>query len=600
MQLKEHLENYVRTYGRCLRLYWESPAKRYLWINAFGILIRRLTPVGVTWFGGAMVNELQRSAQDHQFSHRLVAYALLAVVFTVCRTVVKNTLAPKLGWIEFEVEQHFKLLDAKKRIDLDYASLVDPDFVRNEDVSSGHSEHSIEDFLKGPIEIGSDVIAVASLIALVWTVSSMYVLGIVLASIPLFFVEMKTSRERYWMRYYNSLEKMKSDWILQAFRDENQLLELKVFGSVQRLYDQSVALFRVLKGREIVFNARSRLLISLATLFASGTIGLFVVQVGYSVVYLGLSIGTAGFILVSLRTLESRFHSVVQNLSRMPERTLGMLGFIRFLDWKPVVKWSSSGWKISGDEPIRIEFDHVSFRYPRSDTYALKGVSCSLTLGDRIGIVGENGSGKSTFIKLLLRVYDPTEGRILVNGQDLRAADQAAWYNLLSVLQQNVEIYRFGSIADNVALGSSEAVSRERIECAIAKVDLSSFVAGLPQGIDTLTSSRFEEGIQFSGGQEQRLALARALVKRPRVLILDEPTSAVDAIAEQKIFDEVMGCDGDGRVTICISHRYTTLLRANHILVFESGVVVQQGSHASLKCVEGPYRTLFEAQTKHL
>jgi ATP-binding cassette subfamily C protein len=214
--------------------------------------------------------------------------------------------------------------------------------------------------------------------------------------------------------------------------------------------------------------------------------------------------------------------------------------------------------------------------------------------------VGENGSGKSTFIKLLLRVYDPTQGRILINGHDLRDADQEAWYALLSVLQQEVEMYRFGSIYENVALGSADPVSRTQVECMLSRTGLSEFVRSLPHGIDTITGSRFEDGLQFSGGQEQRLALARALIKNPRILVLDEPTSAIDAIGEQKIFDEVFGCDGGRRLTVCISHRFTTLVRASHILVFQDGSMVQQGSHTELKTIDGPYRRLFEAQTLHL
>ena len=277
-----------------------------------------------------------------------------------------------------------------------------------------------------------------------------------------------------------------------------------------------------------------------------------------------------------------------------------MNNYIQSLDWMPSVRWSSSGWKIRHDEPVRVEFDHVSFCYPKSGKEALKDVSCTFEIGDRIGIVGENGSGKSTFIKLLLRVYDPTQGQILINGHDLRDADQEAWYRLLSVLQQQVEVYRFGSIYDNVALGNAEAVSRNQVECMLSKTGLIKFVRDLPQGIDTITGSRFEGGLQFSGGQEQRLALARALVKNPRILILDEPTSAIDAIGEQEIFDEVFGCDGNRRLTVCISHRFTTLIRASHILVFQDGSVVQQGSHTELKTLDGPYRRLFDAQTLHL
>ena len=312
----KHLENYCRIYIRCLRLFWESPGRPYIGIGALGIVIERLTPVAVTWFMGAMVNEIQKSSESHQFSNKLILGAGIAVVFLVMRTAIINVLRPKFEWLEFKLEQHFELLEARKRMELDFASLVDPEYERLNDVH-GHGQNNIQEFLATPVQIVSLMVACFSVIGLLWAISSVYVFGIMIASVPLIVVQFKSNWRQYRMHYDNSPAERKMRFILNAFRDEYQLLELRIFGTMHRLYGQALDLSRELKGREITLNTRTRWLVSIATLFASGMVGLFVAHVGYSVVYHGLAIGTAGFIIASINTLNSEFSSMAHATSRL-------------------------------------------------------------------------------------------------------------------------------------------------------------------------------------------------------------------------------------------------------------------------------------------
>ncbi len=501
--------------------------------------------------------------------------------------------------IESETDIHFDLLLAKKRLELDHASLVDPALNTVTEMSS-HNLHALQRFMAIPVMLISGVLGMASLVTLLWALSPLYVIGVVASSLPLLVVGLKFNLRRYRMDHFNSPLERKFSSMINVFRDEDKLLELKVFGTAERLLESAREIARHIRTQSMQLRVRARWMEFAVGMLSTAVLGAFGLLVASSVVYGSMLIGTAMFMVTSIQSLNGLLHSFFHELSEVPESAAKVGNFLTFLHWKPKVIWVNQGWQLSPGDPIDIEFKSVSFKYPGSDAYALRRVSCRFSLDEKIGIVGENGSGKTTFIKLLLRIYDPSEGEILVNGRNLRQANQEGWYALLSVLQQDVSVYRFATIAESVQFGTRVSLGRQEIECILAQVGLAGMVAALPNSLDTLTGSKWEGGVQFSGGQEQRLAIARALAKSPRILILDEPTSAIDAIGEQEIFDAVMGVNGNKRITICISHRFTTLVRASVIFVFEKGGLIQKGSHSALKDIDGMYRQLFEAQTRGL
>lgn len=249
------------------------------------------------------------------------------------------------------------------------------------------------------------------------------------------------------------------------------------------------------------------------------------------------------------------------------------------------------------DIDYEIEFRDVSFRYPRSEVWVLRHVNMKFKIGDKLAIVGENGSGKTTFIKLLCRLYDPTEGKILLNGIDITRYRYDEYMDLFSVAFQDYALFAF-SIAQNVA--ASDRVDTARVQNCLNRVGLGEKIANLPKGIHTNIGREYEnDGVDFSGGEQQKIALARALYKDAPFMILDEPTAALDPIAEAEIYARFNDIASD-KTSVFISHRLSSCRFCDEIAVFHKGRLVQLGSHDELVADEnGKYRELWNAQAQY-
>lgn len=254
------------------------------------------------------------------------------------------------------------------------------------------------------------------------------------------------------------------------------------------------------------------------------------------------------------------------------------------------------------DNRFSVEFDHVSFKYPGSDTYVIEDLSLKFEIGEKMAIVGRNGSGKTTFIKLLCRLYDVTEGCIRVNGIDIRKYDYAEYCDLFAVVFQDFQVFAF-PLGENVAAGSMVdrecAIDRGRVVDALDRAGLGERYRTLPDGLDTSIGKEFEEnGVTFSGGEKQKIAIARAIYKDAPFVIMDEPTAALDPESECEVyagFDKMVG----NKTSIYISHRLASCRFCEDILVFDKGRVVQRGRHEELEQQEGLYRELWNAQAQY-
>jgi ATP-binding cassette subfamily B protein len=247
--------------------------------------------------------------------------------------------------------------------------------------------------------------------------------------------------------------------------------------------------------------------------------------------------------------------------------------------------------------PIRqgLEFRHVSFRYPGAERDALHDVSFELHPGQRIALIGENGAGKTTITKLIARLYDPTEGQILLDGIDLREYDLEDWRREIGVIFQDYMRYNM-LLWENIGVGRVELLEdRPRIERA-ARLSLASDVADrLEKGLDQMVGRRFTDGVDLSGGEWQKVALARAYMRDAQLLILDEPTATLDARAEHRVFERFAELTHD-KIAVLISHRFSTVRMADRILVLHDGSVLEDGTHEQLLALGGQYKELFELQ----
>lgn len=251
--------------------------------------------------------------------------------------------------------------------------------------------------------------------------------------------------------------------------------------------------------------------------------------------------------------------------------------------------------------PSIIEFRNVSFAYRNNEERkVLTDINLVIRRGQHVAIVGENGAGKTTLIKLLAGLYDPTVGSVLLDGIDMREIDKASWHNMIGVLQQDFNMYEFSTARDNILYGDVNITqTNKRLESAIKQAEASDVIKSLPRGLDTYLNVWIEDafgnsGLNLSGGQWQRLALARDFYRQAPVIILDEPTSAIDALAESRIFKNLFA-DKD-RTAVIISHRLTTIEKADVIFMFEDGRLAEIGSHTELVSKKGRYYRLFKEQ----
>lgn len=248
-------------------------------------------------------------------------------------------------------------------------------------------------------------------------------------------------------------------------------------------------------------------------------------------------------------------------------------------------------------KPPILEFKNVSFKYPESKRFILKNFNLTIGSGEKVALVGENGAGKSTLIKLVLRFYDATEGEILINGVNIRTVDLKTWHKQIGALFQDFIKYQF-TFKENVIYGDvTKRNDLTAIKEAIEKAGADSYLKDLPKGLDQIVGKTFEEGVDLSGGQWQKLALARAFFRDAPILILDEPTSAIDAKAEYEIFQKVGELQKD-KTVIIISHRFSTVRNADRILVLEGGKIIEEGDHKKLMKKDGLYAELFNIQAQ--
>ena len=345
---------------------------------------------------------------------------------------------------------------------------------------------------------------------------------------------------------------------------------------------------------------------------AWGPIGLFAAAgSAVSVIFTGVV-----YAFVCLKALAGAFGlgSVTQYVASITKVSGGMSSFVstlgdmrnnapfleltfEFLDIPNNMYQGSLTVEKRNDRKYEVEFRNVSFKYPGSENYALRNVNMKFEIGKRLAVVGMNGSGKTTFIKLLCRLYDPTEGEILLNGIDIRKFNYAEYMNIFSVVFQDFKLFSL-TLGENVASGSR--IDREKVIDCLNKAGFGGRLAEMPNGIDTYLYTDYEkDGVNVSGGEAQKIAIARALYKDSPFIILDEPTAALDPIAEAEIygkFDEIAG----DKTAIYISHRLSSCKFCDEIAVFHEGAVIQQGTHASLVADEsGKYYELWHAQAQY-
>lgn len=442
----------------------------------------------------------------------------------------------------------------------------------------------------------SAVISLISVIIATLTISPIITLVIALSTVPSSILTIRlSSKRRFNWREYTRDRRMANN-IERKIIDSNNALEIEVNNLGGHLIERMIKANRRSQERDIADTRRYLWpqfgSSALETIANTGVM----VFVAIKIVFDNLAIGQFFTIRTLLTQLSSNINMLFNEIVFVSENLVNATDYMEFME---APEKTSGGLKIT-DTPT-IEFKDVSFCYPNTSTKALDKVSFRLRAGESLAIVGENGAGKTTLIKLLIGAYEPSEGVILVNGEPFSRIDRESYLSQIGALFQDYSRYEFATLGENVWFGNpGKRYNGKEIERALEQADLATLSSSYEKGLDQILSKDYDEKspADLSGGQWQRLAIARALFRAPNILLLDEPTSAIDAKAEQKIFHNIFEAQ-KSKTTVIISHRFSTIRRASHIIVLDHGRVVESGSHKELVTKRGGvYKALFEAQAE--
>jgi ATP-binding cassette subfamily B protein len=341
----------------------------------------------------------------------------------------------------------------------------------------------------------------------------------------------------------------------------------------------------------------SSLLAAVGTLgyYAAYAVIIYLTVVGHRSPAGVFTIGVLTFLAGSFRQSRDLIQRVLLSLSQIFEQSLYLDDLFSFLALEPRIRPSAGARPVPN--PIRqgFTFENVGFRYPGAEQWAVRGLDFTLAPGERLALVGENGAGKTTLVKLLTRLYDPAEGRILLDGVDLREYELDSLRRNVGVIFQDFVRYDF-LLRENIAVGNISRLEDDpRIESAAGRSLADTVAARLPGRYGQMLGRRFEGGVDLSGGEWQKVALGRAYMREAQLLILDEPTAALDARAEYEVFLRFSELT-KGRMAVLISHRFSTVRMADRILVLRGGELVEQGTHEELLALGGLYSELFQLQ----
>lgn len=318
----------------------------------------------------------------------------------------------------------------------------------------------------------------------------------------------------------------------------------------------------------------------------------------YDMLFNGMSIGDFTLYTGSAITFSAYVSQFLQSLGGMREHSAKVDDFRSYMDIKNADELQEKHTPVPEADGYTFEFRNVSFRYKGQENYALKNLNLTFTAGQRLAVVGLNGAGKSTFIKLLLRLYDVTEGQILCNGVDIREFDRNEYFRLFSPAFQEVEVFAF-PLCENVSMRLSGDTDRAKVEEFLRAAGMGEKLDKLPKGIDTeMLKVLYEDGVDLSGGEKQKMALARALYKNAPVVVLDEPTAALDALAEYRLYQSFDGMIG-GKSAVYISHRLSSTRFCDTIAMFKGGEMVEYGTHDELLKKDGAYAEMFRVQAQY-
>jgi ATP-binding cassette subfamily B protein len=572
---------------------WESGPTVVFWNITIRVIVAFL-PVGIGIVGRFIIDGVNRlrvhQALPQHFWWLVGAEMALAVVTGVLSRTVDyfdNLLADRYT-------HHVSVEVMRKAASLDVTVYEDPVFYDRLERARVQATDRLAMIQQMGRLIQQTVTAMAFSAVLI-RYSPFLLLLLVAGILPAFLGESHFAFLTYAKNFRQTPARRQMDYLRQVGGSKEAAKELKLFNLSEYLTNRFTAYSKQIYEENVALNRRRLFWGGLLALVGQlGYYGAYALSI-YRTIQGRYTIGDLTLITTAIMQAMSNIQQAFSTASGVADQALFLTDLLAFFEMKPSVASKENGLPAPSPMTRGFEFRNVSFVYPGTDRRVLSNFSFTLQPGERVALIGENGQGKTTVVKLITRLYDPSEGQILLDGVDLREYDLADLHAEIGVIFQDFMRYEM-TARENIAVGRVEVShNANEIEHAAEKSLAAGVVARLGGGYDQMLGRRFEGGVDLSGGEWQKLALARAYLRDAQLLILDEPTAALDARSELEVFERFAELT-QGKMALLISHRFSTVRMADRIVVLEGGRLVEEGSHAQLIALGGRYAAMFEMQ----
>jgi ATP-binding cassette subfamily B protein len=584
----------LRNVPAVLRIVWDA-GRTVVVLGVFFRLIASVLPLGLLWITKLIIDGIVRAITTHQAVAAglwwLVAAEFALAVFG---SVVSRGIDFLDALLADKYTRHVSVLVMKHAAQLDLAAYEDPVFYDRLERARVQATDRLG-MIQSIGRLVQQVIITVSLSIAIVLFSPWLLLMLVAGVVPAFLGESHFAFLGYAKNFRQTPVRRQLDYLRVLGGSKEAAKELKLFGLApflterfsrlsNQIYDEDVALAR-------------RRLVAGSFLSIVGTAGYYsaYVFVIWRTITGVLSIGELTFLAGAVQQASSNIQQIFSTVSSIADQALFLTDLIAFFEMRPAI--ASKPNALPAPRPIArgFEFRNVAFRYPGSPRLVLNGLNFHFHPGERVALIGENGEGKTTIVKLLTRLYDPLEGQVLLDGVDLREYNLEDLYREIGVIFQDFMRYEM-TARENIAVGRIERLDDLPLIRQSAQKSMADEVVGrLPYGYEHMLGRRFDGGVDLSGGEWQKVALARAYLRDAQILILDEPTAALDARSEFEVFQRFAELTA-GKMALFISHRFSTVRMADRIVVLENGRIAEDGDHEQLTHLGGRYAEMFELQ----
>ena len=577
-----------------LKIVWDSgPA-----VVVFGLVSRlfsSLLPVALLWITKLIIDGIYQALSTHQ-PVRPGFWWLVAAEFSlaVLNSVLIRTIDYSDSLLADKYTRHVSIRVMNHAAGLDLIAYEDPVFYDRLERARVQATDRLV-MIQAIGRLVQQAITAITLSVSIMVFSPWLMLLLIAGVFPAFLGESHFAFLGYAKNFRQTPIRRQLDYLRLLGGSKEAAKELKLFGLKNFLSERFTRLSDDIYKENVALSRRK--LIAGSFLSVVGTMGYYsaYVFVIWRTVGGALSIGTLTFLAGAILQASSNIEQIFSTVAAIGDQALFLTDLLAFFEMQPTIRSKPSA--LPAPRPIMhgFEFRNVCFRYPGNSRLVLDRINFQLRREERLALIGENGQGKTTIVKLITRLYDPTEGQILLDGIDLREYDLEDLHREIGVIFQDFMRYEM-TARENIAVGRVEEINNLELLQTAAQMSMADLVIGrLSQGYEQMLGRRFDEGVDLSGGEWQKVALARAYLRDAQLLILDEPTAALDARSEFEVFQRFSELTS-GKTALFISHRFSTVRMADRIIVLENGRIAEEGTHAQLASLGGRYAEMFEMQ----